>query len=242
MSELTEILLSDGRPCQVRRLRIFELDSIKPPMTRPFLYKVRIGENLIERPYDISAWDTPPEPTDLSAERTKEGSIAWWSWFEYEMYYAAVYQEQRNKEDLERYCIEVRDYIMASCIDIDDHKRIVTTADYTAVYYAALVPQISYEDLEQALENTFRASFDGKAVLAKIFEDAESDEISDGAAYNAIRTWEVQAINASGLTEDDWTLLDIKERARRIVAMKIDEWMSLLSSKKREAEKKGVMV
>ena len=239
MSEFTEITLSDGRPCMVRRLGIFELDNIKPPHTRPFIYKVKIGENVIERPYDVEAWESPPEPMDLSEERTKEGSSAWWSWFEYEMYYAAVYHEEENKADFERYCVAVRDYILANCVDAVDKLRVVGASDYTSIYYASLVSQIGMNDLELALDNTFRASFDGKAVLAKIFEDSE-DGIDNGAAYNAIKTWEIQAISQGGLTEEAWTKLDIKERARRICAMKIDEWLSYLSVKKIDSEKKGI--
>jgi len=234
------ITLSDGKECTVKVLGIFELDNIDPPRSRPFIYTIEIGGNKIERAYDVDAWDTPPEITSISPDTYKEGTVDYWSRFEYEMYWAAVYHEEENQRDIERYSYDVRDYILNNCISEIDKSRLITAVDYTAVYYAALVPQISFDDLSDALNKTFRASFNGTDVISKLFEGDE--ETGDGASYNAMRTWEIQAINASSLKETEWAELPLQERARRICAMKIDEWMAVLTSKKKEAEKKGMVM
>ncbi|MCA9326777.1 hypothetical protein KC976_04240, partial [Candidatus Saccharibacteria bacterium] len=117
----------------------------------------------------------------------------------------------------------------------------VTPEDFRQLWGAALVPQLSLDDLAMSLEYTFRANFDGESVLTKILKDASGDE-SDGGGYNAIRTWEIQAINQSSFTESEWAELPLDERARRVVAMKLDDWLAYLTAEKQRKEKKGVLV
>ena len=130
---------------------------------------------------------------------------------------------------------------MDTCIAPDDKARVVTPEDFRQLWGAALVPQLSLDDLAMSLEYTFRANFDGESVLIKILKDASGDE-SDGGGYNAIRTWEIQAINQSSFTESEWAELPLDERARRVVAMKLDDWLAYLTAEKQRKEKKGVLV
>ena len=240
MSNTTEITLSDDRPCVVRRLGIFELDAIQPPDTRPFLYTEKLGQNEITRPFDVEAWSEPPTPPTPEQMAAEPGTVPYYYYFEWSLYWAATYKAKQNKEDVKRYCEDVATYILETCISADDRKRIVTDGDYRLVWSAALVPQLSLEDLSLSLEYTFRANFDGEAVLTKIL-NGDSEE-TDGGGYNAIRTWEIQAINNSGFTESDWAELPLDERARRVVALKIDDWLGYLTMEKQRKEKKGLSV
>ena len=234
----TEVTLSDERPCIVRRLKIFELDKIPPPDTRPFLYSEKIGGKKITRPFDVTAWDEPPRTPTATERAAEPGTVPYFYYYEWQLYYAALYKLEENKQDIERYCKDVAAYIMETCITADDRQRIVSPEDYQAVYYAALVPQLTYEDLEQSLEYTFRANFDGEAVLMKILKEA--GEEMDGGNYNALRRWEIQALTQSGFTEDDWADLPLDERARRVCDVKIDDWLAYLTAEKQKKEKKGV--
>lgn len=240
MSLNTEVTLSDERPCVVRRLGIFELDAIKPPNTRPFLYTETVGGNEITRPFDIAVWDSPPTPPTPEQMAAAPGTVPYYFYYEWQLYWAAVYKEQENKRDVKRYCQEVANYIMTTCIASDDKSRIVTPEDFRQLWAAALVPQLSLDDLAMSLEYTFRANFDGESVLKRILDGATDDE--SGGGYNAIRTWEIQAINQSSFTEAEWAELPLDERARRVVAMKLDEWLAFLTAEKQRKEKKGVMV
>ncbi len=224
----------------VRRLGIFELDAIRPPDTRPFVYSEKIGGNEITRPFDVAAWEKPPAMPTPEQMAAQPGTVPYYFYFEWSLYWAATYKAIENKADVKRYCKDVADYIMTTCISSDDKARIVTGEDFRLVWSAALVPQLSLEDLAMSLEYTFRANFDGEAVLTKILDNAGDED--SGGGYNAIRTWEIQAINNSGFTESDWAELPLDERARRVVAMKVDNWLEYLTAEKARKEKKGIAI
>jgi hypothetical protein len=238
---LIEITLSDGEKCQVRKLGIFELDAIRPPDTRPFVYTEKLGGNEITRPFDVSAWDKPPNPPTPEQMAAQPGTVPYYFYFEWQLYWAATYKAKENKEDVKRYCKDVANYILSTCISPEDKGRVVTAEDFRLVWAAALVPQLSLEDLAQSLEYTFRANFDGEAVLTKILDNAGNED--SGGGYNAIRTWEIQAINNSGFTESEWAELPLDERARRVVALKLDDWLAYLTAEKqRKNKKQGVNI
>ena len=225
----------------VRRLGIFELDAIRPPDTRPFVYTEKLGGNEITRPFDVSAWDKPPNPPTPEQMAAQPGTVPYYFYFEWQLYWAATYKAKENKEDVKRYCKDVANYILSTCISPEDKGRVVTAEDFCLVWAAALVPQLSLEDLAQSLEHTFRANFDGEAVLTKILDNAGDED--SGGGYNAIRTWEIQAINNSGFTESDWAELPLDERARRVVALKLDDWLAYLTAEKqRKNKKQGVNI
>lgn len=230
-----DVTLSDDELCSVRRLGIFELDCIDPPSVRPFTYTVFIGENEITKEYDVSAWEEPPDDPTPEQKAAPEGSVEWFYYFEWALYWGAVYREKEIREDTARYLNEVQQYILNNCIEPEDKDRIITPEDYLKIYHAALAPQLSMDDLQQALYRSFRATFDGENVLKKLLADQE--EGIDGARYNSVRSWEIQALNQSGMTEDAWSLLSLEERARRVVAFKLDDWMSYLSIEKQRKEK-----
>jgi hypothetical protein len=222
-------------------LGIFELDTIQPPDTRPFVYTEKIGGNEITRPFDVTAWEKPPIPPTPEQMAAQPGTVPYYFYFEWSLYWAATYKAKQNKEDVKRYCKDVANYILDSCIASEDKGRIVTPDDFRLVWAAALVPQLSLEDLAMSLEYTFRANFDGEAVLTKILNNSADED--SGGGYNAIRTWEIQAINNSGFTESEWAELPLDERARRVVAMKLDDWLAYLTmEKQRKTKKQGVNI
>lgn len=45
-----------------------------------------------------------------------------------------------------------------------------------------------------------------------------------------IRQWELETINALGMTEAQWVRLGIAERYRKVCAFKLKEWMQILES------------
>ena len=224
----------------VRRLGIFELDAIRPPDTRPFVYSEKIGGNEITRPFDVAAWEKPPAMPTPEQMAAQPGTVPYYFYFEWSLYWAATYKAKENKADVKRYCKDVANYILQSCIGLEDKERVVTADDFRLVWSAALVPQLNLEDLAMSLEYTFRANFDGEAVLTKILDNASDED--EGGGYNAIRTWEIQAINNSGFTEQDWAELPLSERARRVVALKIDDWLAYLTAEKQRKEKKGIAI
>ena len=220
----------------VRRLGIFELDAIQPPNTRPFVYTEKIGGNEITRPFDVSAWAEPPKPPTPEQMAAVPGTVPYYYYFEWSLYWAATYRAKENREDVKRYCKDVANYILSTCISPEDKERIVTADDFRLVWSAALVPQLALEDLALSLEYTFRANFDGEAVLTKILDNAGDED--SGGGYNAIRTWEIQAINNSGFKESEWAELPLDERARRVVALKLDDWLAYLTAEKQRKQKK----
>lgn len=46
----------------------------------------------------------------------------------------------------------------------------------------------------------------------------------------AIRSWELETINALGWTESTWIRLGLAERYRKVVAHKISGWLSALET------------
>ena len=110
----------------VRRLGIFELDAIRPPDTRPFVYSEKIGGNEITRPFDVAAWEKPPAMPTPEQMAAQPGTVPYYFYFEWSLYWAATYKAIENKADVKRYCKDVADYIMTTCISSDDKARILS--------------------------------------------------------------------------------------------------------------------
>jgi hypothetical protein len=98
MVNSTEITLSDNRPCVVRRLGIFELDTIQPPDTRPFVYTEKLGGNEITRPFDVSAWDKPPAmPPTPEQMAAQPGTVPYYFYFEWSTLLGSNIQGEREQ-------------------------------------------------------------------------------------------------------------------------------------------------
>ena len=219
---MTLVTLSDGQPCEVRRLRIFELrEVIEPPLYGYFTYEVEIGGRMITAVYEPS--DEPPKVTST------DPSIAIWQQHEVDYYRAWQAFEEEKRTAPERYAYDVAAYILVECLEQEDRQRVATVEDYNKVYLAALTPQLTIKELELAAARIFHAKFNNQPIFKALFnkEHGTSDSEQD-----VIAVWEVETMHSSGLTEQAWSELDIGERARRVVGSKLSEWQSGLQIQK----------
>lgn len=232
----TEITLSDGKPCQVRRLGIFDMDGVGPELAGPFAYTMTLanGEE-IQDYYDPSQYSNPPQPPEFDGEIV-EHSPAWWQLLEWETYKAAIAHEvnERTPSTI-NYVMEVSAYIVDQVLDREDRKRIVTEEDWVKVVEAALVPPITREVLAEAFRKHFAAQYDGQDVLDAI------QRIEGGrGGYDALRVWEINAMGS--LSEAEWASRPLGERARRVAAKalpKLIETLEVDRSIKEQKRKRG---
>jgi hypothetical protein len=177
--------------------------------------------------------DEPPEkPDDPEPE---QGSIDWRNLQDYETYQCAVAHEETRAQAVEDWLNNCAAYILEHCVD--DPARLVEPEDYEAVYAAATVPKIRFEDIEAVLAQTFRAEFGGRGVLEALFA------LEPGAGkVNAVALWESQLLNALGLvtSEDEakYAQLPIVDRARKLAAFKLSDWLGSLEADRAHKEAK----
>jgi hypothetical protein len=59
--------------------------------------------------------------------------------------------------------------------------------------------------------------------------------------YAGIRAWEMELMLAMRMTEDEYSALPLKQRARMVAGLKIRDWMKALESDRQiqEAKKRG---
>ena len=148
----TVVELSDGSTVKVKRLGIFELDAHDPDPVGPFVYtgSTLAGEVQIE--YDGSQWEAPPQKPDVVDP--EEGSPEWYELREYEAYHAWEHHEKLRMAAAAEYHNKIAEYILDQCLN-GDRDKLVTPEDWEAVHTAALVPQLTQEDVAAALRNTF---------------------------------------------------------------------------------------
>lgn len=150
----TVIKLSTGDEIEVRRLGIFELDVLDPDPLGPFTYAGRALAGEVEIEYDGSGWEEPPPEPDLDSE-PEPWSSEWHELREYEMYHAWLRHESRRMEAAAQYHEQAAEYVLANCVN-GGREKIVTDEDWAAIHSAALVPQLTQEDVAEALRNTFQ--------------------------------------------------------------------------------------
>ena len=230
----TTVQLSDGQPCEVRRLGIFELDVVGPTLVGPFTYKFKLanGES-VEVEYDLNKITNPPQHPGVPENEIVEGTPQWHALLEWQTYKAAVQHEQKRLASAIGYVLEITKYIADHSIAHDDQQRIIDDADWQIVYEAALVPQLTYEVLAQTFKDHFSAHFDGK----EVFDAMRSMEGGHGG-YDSIRAWEIQAMTAMHMTEDIWSDLPLEERSRKVAALKLPKLIEALESDRSVKESK----
>lgn len=154
--EYTEVTLSDGVPCSVRRLGLFELDGIRLDTIGPFTFQdTTLTGDTFDIEYDGSQWVIPPEKPDKPINEIEEGSEEWYQYREAQLYEGWVNHEKRRVEDVVSYCHRVAAYILDNAISQDDRRRIYTESDWEAIHFAALTPQVTQEDIAAVLRDTF---------------------------------------------------------------------------------------
>lgn len=228
------IRLPGGSFVRARRLQLYELDAVKFDDPGPFTYTYELsGGKTKEAFYDISQWPEPPRAPAVPKEACDPNSMEAALWRVYDLYQSALLHRIRQVESAESYAHSVARYILAHCLKDVDRALIETPADYELVYGAAICPEVSIADIEQALAQTFKASFDGQPILDQLFADK-----GGSGKVDALRQWAGQARQAWGLTKEKWAGFSLKERAEMIVSVKLPDWLSALEWAKRDRERK----
>lgn len=83
----------------------------------------------------------------------------------------------------------------------------------------------------------FRAEFDGLPILDALEALEELEIVQTHAKVMAIPIWEGQLMIQLQMTEEEYIQLSKEERARKLVAMKLGEWIQLLDFVMREEER-----
>ena len=232
----TEVILSDGKPCSVRRLGVFDLDGVGPELPGPFRYTYELSNGqLVEDTYDVSARSKPPEHPGVPENEIVERGPQWHALLEYETYKAGIaYEYNVRLPQTVHYVREMSAFIVDTCLTEDDVSRIVTEDDYALVYEAAVVPQVTMELLAGSFKHTFSASYDEKEITDAI------RGLSEGKGkLDTLRKWEHQAMAEYGFrTEREWGEIQLSERVRKVASIALPSLMEALQTEDQIKEMK----
>lgn len=156
------VILSDGLPCRVRQLALFELDSAGRQVLGAYRYTLLLATGqIVEDEYDLRALTYTPTPPDKPANEIVPNSPEWYQLQEFETYRAALAHERLRTESYEGYVEDIAHYILENCLATEDRVRLVMPEDWQKVYHTALVPQLTEEGLAQCLRDTFQGYIQG---------------------------------------------------------------------------------
>jgi hypothetical protein len=214
-------------------LTLYELDAVPFNDLGPFVYEYQLsGGKTKEAFYDISQWPEPPRAPTVPEDACDPNSMEAALWKVYNLYQSALLHRVRQVASAETYADSIARYILANCVKDADRALVETAADYEAVYGAAICPEVSIADIEAALANTFKASFDGQPILDQLLEAK-----GGSGKVDALRQWAGQARERWQLTKEKWAEFSLKERAEMVVSLKLPHWLESLEWQKKEREK-----
>lgn len=229
----TTVFLSDGAPCDVGRLGLYELDRIPKPSGRPYTYTVTLKAGEYEVIAPIEEWlKDPPEKPKVPEEEIEEGTGAYYALLKWARFQAALTYYRQQQAEAAAHFEAVEQYILEHCVAAEDRGRIVTHADREAVCSAALVPPLTMELLKETLQVSYSATWKHQPLLDALEESAGGGD----AVVNAVRAWEGRAIVEMKMTEAQWAQLDLRERARRVCDVMMPKWQEHLALEKWQAE------
>ena len=236
---MPEVTLSDGGPCEVRTLGIFELDIVRFAFLGPFTHKIKVlGGSEKEAEYDISKYEELGRPVpQLSSKpehELKENTQEWYEHRDALLHSAALLHNRRRLEAVSEYCDDVVAYILAESISQEDVRRIVVDSDWEKIYVAALVPQVTEELIIETLRSTYQAKYDDEEIFAAL------DAAKGGSGeYNPIRLWENEWANEMGYDDVQLAIVSVEERARRICAKFLRGWFEFLELEKMRRQRES---
>lgn len=234
MKPVGVVKLPTGFLVKVRRLGLYELDAVAFNNPGPFTYTYQLsGGKTKEAIYDISQWTEPPRAPQVPESACDPNSMESALWKVYNLYQSALLHRIKQVEAAESYAHSVAKYILANCLSDVDRALVGTTEGYEVAYGAAICPEVSLSDIEAALSQTFKASFDGEPILDQLLKDK-----GGSGKVDALRQWAGQARQAWGLDKVKWAALSLKERAEMVVSLKLPQWLESLEWMKRERERK----
>lgn len=218
------LVLSDGKPCEIRTLGIFELDPLTPTPMGRYAYRMEFVSGEVEYvEFPIERYKEPPKKPDLPESEIEHKSAAWYRLLEWQRYQAALLHEQKRLSQTAEYMNDVQAYILDNCLAKEDRNRFVTEEDWDKLFWVAFVPQLTKEFLVKVLRTTYKAAYDDE----EIFDALEKTSGGLGV-YDGIRLWESQLMISWGLREEEYATIPLDERARKVVAMNLDKWLSYL--------------
>lgn len=149
--------LSDGLPCKVRQLGLFELDDKGREVLGVYRYSLLLATGqIVEDEYDIRTLDYTPTPPDKPANEITHNSPEWFQLQDFETYRAALAHEKLRVESYEGYLNDIAQYILENCLAEEDRQRIIEVEDWNKITQAALVPYLTEEGLRECLAQTFQ--------------------------------------------------------------------------------------
>jgi hypothetical protein len=185
--------------------------------------------------YNIEeAIQSPPEKPSIPLEEAVAGEPEYYLWQNWLRHEEALAHQVKVYEAYAAYCERVAAYIRSNCLEAD--VVIDNADDWGLIYNAALCPQVTMEDVQNAMTHTFGAKWAGK----ELFNALGSVEGSLGE-YISTKVWETDLMIRLGETEAAYTERGIKERARMIAALKIPQFFTILESDRaiKETRSKG---
>lgn len=222
-----EVTFADGYIADVRRLGIFELDKIPKPDLGPYRYKLKVyGGEVLELEYDPFSFEEegkePPRKPNTPESEIKPDSPEAYAWRDWNRHEAALLHHELRLKAMHLYFEAIASYIIGHCLDKEAIIHL-SEADWPLVYEIALVEPVTMDLIDRALRDTYEAEYAGKSIF-----DARKELPESESSYNVLRVWENQLANLLQLRDEELALMPADERARRIVAMKIDRWMESL--------------
>ena len=237
---MPEVTLSDGESLEVRTLGIFELDVVERQHIGPYTYPIELlGDVVKYAEWDLSKYEElgrdppskPKKPEHLIEENTEE----WYQLRDFTRYETALWHRQEQNEAAAEFAENVKEYILVNCVPQEDLNRIITEDDWEKVYIAALVPPLTMQLIIDTLRNTYKASFDNKDIF-----DAMDKAKGGSGEYNHIRLWENMWANEMKVSDLELAVIPVEERARRVCAMMLNNWLEFLEiDKSRKRRKAG---
>lgn len=216
------VTLDSGEDFRVRQLGLFELDDLVPDSIGPFTYEMEVMGKTHHVVFDISRYETPPPPPTKSPSEIKPNTREHDDYIDWQLYHAALLHNQKRLDTINTFYMDIKRYIIANACE-DDPAKLISLDDWRKVYDAALVPQLTMEIIAATLEKTYAAKFNG----LDIFEALTHARKGRGA-YDVIKLWENQLMIKMQLSELEYSMLPLAERARKVCAMFLDDIMAFL--------------
>ena len=155
------IILSDGQPCAVRVLGLFELDEAAPDNAPgPFYEKMTgVEGKTVSRLYVPP--EIPPEEPKEPRPEVEEKTQLYEEWLDYDLYQEYLRHRRKEAEFINDYAEDAKDIILSRCLEPEDRQRIAGEEDWRKIHGAALSSQLTEEDIAAALRNNFPGEISG---------------------------------------------------------------------------------
>ena len=116
-----EVILSDGKPCVVKKLGLFDLDGVGPTLVGPFTYTYTLANGQeVTDVYDIHDIKTPPSHPNVPESEIVPHTPQWYALLEWQTYRAAVSHEHTRQASVATHILDVSKFIVDKCVPVGD--------------------------------------------------------------------------------------------------------------------------